>query len=149
MAVARIRNPKAVNIKAFEELFLKTVGPKWPDATWADLAPQVEQIILDENKGIFAADRDGKLVGLSVVVLPTTRWDPVPQVVEFYNEGTHSDKAALIQATVAYIKDNGHLKFWAINNTGRADKVWLRALTPPDWDSHHKGSIFQFEVKNG
>lgn len=85
------------------------------------------EIIEDAHAALFLGAEDGLLKGAALLhVPPAGSTLSRPQIVHFYNEGSASLRRALASACVEKTRENGHIKLWAINATGRPDSVWSR-----------------------
>lgn len=98
------------------------------------------------GNGVFLGfDENDKPTALGIVCLPTTRLVPYPQIITLFSAGPRSVKREVINAGLAFIKENGHMKYWAINATGHSDEVWLRAFAA-DEGTPKVASLYEFEI---
>lgn len=75
---------------------------------------------------ILLGVEDDDICALALLVLPDLADDNPAQVAHFYNEGSSRLRGKMVDAIVELLRENGHMKVWAINHTGAPDSVWGR-----------------------
>lgn len=80
-----------------------------------------------------------------ILAIPETPYD-VLQIMHFYAERP-GDKKALMDKVLAFAKEKGYTRFWALNATDKPDKVWERTFRSEAWDISPIRTLFEFKVK--
>lgn len=144
--VIRVGNPATFAIPEVRGLFERGFAnsPLTPTG-FGPAIKDFENMTKDPLVGVFLAYDDGKFQGFGIVILPHKTLVPYPQILHLYSEGKPKISEGLIEAGVAYMKEHGYTKFWALNGSGKSDKVWQRALRKGG-SARKLASLMEFEV---
>ena len=79
----------------------------------------------------LGVDEENRLVGISVIVMPTGPLSPYPQVIAFYVADTVAMRNKLVDKTVEIMREAGYGTFWALiaGDDGRRLRAFRRAGT--------------------
>lgn len=122
MEVQRLVNPAALDIpevKAALDRWSNVV--QWHDALKLQMSVGAATVI------VGTAD-DTQIDAASIVTLPQAFTDSMPWVVHFHNDGPRALTHELVKATLDFIRDAGYNAYKAFNQSGKSDKLWLRAF---------------------
>lgn len=142
MSVIHLQNPAILKVPFFQE-FLQKALEKSPWGWDERMLPEIERHIQDPSTGVLLAMEHSTPVGISLVLLPTSPLDRMPQVAYLYSEKATKE---LIKATVDFIKDKGYNRFQALNYTGNSDKAWMKVMATPGWDITPKATLMEYTV---
>lgn len=99
------------------------------------------------SNGVFLGfDENDKPCALGIVCLPTNKIIPYPQIITLFSAGPKSVKREVIEAGIAFMRENGYMKYWAINATGHSDEVWLRAFAADPEQTPKVAALYEFEI---
>jgi hypothetical protein len=87
-----------------------------------------------------------ELKALALVFIPAPGGHTLPQVFQFYNDGSAKLRGTMVDYVVEILRENGHMKVWAINQTGAPDSIWSRMFQRAG-ASRKVGSIMEVELK--
>ena len=150
MHVINIRNPKALLTDNLQEL----LGRAFPGTDgilppFAELKSEIATFIHHPKIGVMVGiDDNGDLNSFSLVMLPTTKIAPHPQILYFYSAGDDKLREATVQAVVDFVRENGYDTLWAINMTHRNDAAWQK-LFQKGGKSRRIGSIMEVKIPKG
>lgn len=77
---------------------------------------------------IVGTTNDMVLEGAAIVTLPMNMGESLPWVIYFYNDGGHALTEKMLENMVAFIRGAGYTSYMALNQSGRADKDWLKVF---------------------
>jgi len=145
--VVRIRNPEFLELEPAQALFGAAIrGTLFGQKTFAEVKDDLAAAISDPRFGVFVGVEGGKMRGVMWVTLPSDNLASAPQVPIFYVDGRlRALKEALIREGISFVVNGGHTSFWALNLTGRSDKVWARAFERAG-PAKRLGSIMEFKI---
>lgn len=141
MNILVLKNPKAMEVPAIKGLFDRGIAK----SAWAGMDGAVDELrnlIQSPTAGVILGEENGCFRGFSLVLLPQSKLDTIPQVIHIYNEGTKSLRRKIVQATVDFIEKAGYNKLWAMDFTGRS-RAWDRAMKPEGWSLKQIGRIVE------
>jgi len=89
----------------------------------------IRGIIEDPLFGVFVGFEDHKPTTLCIIGLPQSSLSPNPQCTVFFNAGSPEIRDATIREAVAFVKDRGYIKVWALNGSGHSDEAWQKVFS--------------------
>ena len=137
-----VRNEGILHLPEFWELGIHAFeDPRFPP--FAHMQDELLGIIRSPTTALILEP----FKALAILALPSgvSPFAPDPQMVYFFNLGTPKDKAAVLQASVDFLHKRGYNRAIALNQSGKPDEVWAKALTPQGWTARHKASLYEFE----
>lgn len=138
--VILIRNPNVFHIPDFQQLVDEAfAGDSFPGPSIMER--EIRNLILDPLGLVLVKP----WTTIAILTLPRGAFIDVPQMVHFYNRGTLQDKNEVLSSAVDILGEQGYNRVLALNQSGKDDKVWARALTPKGWTAKHKASLYEFE----
>lgn len=135
-----IYNPAAVEVPEFRGLI---------EAAFSSSHFPPLGVMISEVRSLILDTRFSRVIvkpwtTLAILALPSGPFIDIPQMVHFYNRGSQSDKREVLEYAVDILKTEGYNQVLALNQSGKSDKVWARALTPKGWTASHKASLYEF-----
>lgn len=148
MEIIQLRNPNALLVPAVQRILKAAiesdalVAPGGFDTIAQDI---LDYVTLDNHFLLLGAE-NGEFKAMLMGHFPAGQLFPYPQVIVLYNEGTKALKTAIQQKYIDIMLERGYTKTLAMNGSGRSDKAWLKALTPPNAKASVLGSVMLMEV---
>ena len=140
--IVPLRHPALFKVPEFQE-FLRRAFSRTPWRT-DDILEHLEKTITLPRISTILNVEQGEYLGIAVVALPESKLDPFPQIIHLYSEGPIRNRKVIIQAVVDFMEERGYTKVWAVNYTGKPDKVYQRVMKPQGWEVKPIGSIMEF-----
>lgn len=127
--IVRTLNPKALDVPQINALFARAFeGSIIADGDFRSNVDEFRTLIADPTSGVFLGAEKGFFKALGIILLPTGKLIPAPQILHFYNEGSLGLKRALMTHGIDFLREKGYNSFWAINGAGIDEKLWKRAF---------------------
>lgn len=113
-----------------------------PVAALAD----VQRFVEVPQLGLFVVHEGGRFVGAALAQIPTTALSPrACNILHFFMEGSVAARSALVDAVVAYAREEGYDQLLAVDMNDRPKafaRLFRRAGTPA-----HVGQVFTFDLE--
>lgn len=142
--VVRVQNPKILGVKEIQELFTKAFEDN-PFTSFEDAAEDVVGLVANPQVGVFIGAEKGEFKGLAIVILPTNKLSPQPQVYQFASFGSATLRSTLIKTVVDFIVESGYTRFVTWNVTGSSDAAYIKLFKAAGM-SKKVGSLMAFEI---
>lgn len=75
---------------------------------------------------ILLGVEDDEILSLALLIVPDLADDNPAQVAHFWNAGSSRLRGRMVDAILALLRAEGHMRVWAVNHTGAPDSVWGR-----------------------
>lgn len=127
---ADLRCERILNHEAFLLPQVAAALHKWRPATdvaaWVEL---VQQVVEDES-AVWAVGSGNRIWGMLIISRPFNDLWPWPFVAHLQIEpdAPRTAKQLLMEAGVAWMKEEGYDRFWSMNVAGLSDEVWERVF---------------------
>lgn len=139
MEISTLRNPDTLEIPAVKDAIGRWSNIEiWHDALKLQMGVGAAAVV------VGTAD-DIKIDAVSIITLPQAFTDTLPWVVHFHNEGPRDLTHLVVKGTLDFIRKAGYNGFKALNQSGRSDKIWLRAFKNAG-KPNFIGSAFLFDI---
>ena len=139
MEIQTIFNPAALDIPE-----VKAALNKWAIASqWQDQLRT--QMSLGGAVVIVGTANDTQIDAAAIVTLPQAFTDTIPWVVHFHNDGPRALTHKLVEGVLDFVRQSGYTAYKAFNQSGKPDKVWLRAFKQGG-KPHFIGSAYTFDL---
>lgn len=126
--VTRVESPEIYLVPSVQA-FLREVFPAGHPMFMPGYEKEPELLVEKlRDAEVLLGSENGKLSGMVVILFPEEESGEPAQIAHFYNKGSADLRRQLIDAAVEILKENGHMKFWTTNLTGRPDSVWARTF---------------------
>lgn len=146
LEVARLTDPKFLVLRPIQKLLHDAFPPSsvFPDGLDGMLEDLIALLRAPTTVCLIGLEDDVPL-GLSIILLPTNKVAPYPQILHFYNGGSLQLRQILTKTTVEVLRRMGYIKFWALNATRKPDSVWARMfrLAGP---ARPVGGVMEFDI---
>ena len=146
-----VRNPLALatpELGGLIERACASIGFAAPHGA-ASCAPEILDYVTNPTMGMVVGWEDGAPRAIALFYEPDGMLFPYPMVTLIYNEGRPSTFRAMVRWIADHLRERGWSEMWTINGSGRADEVWLRAMTPKGVRADVVGSVVMFTVEEG
>lgn len=153
MHIQTIRDPRALlNPEVYKLLERAFAATELAPGGVGSVAQELFQIVTGKQGHLVIgaeADAEGNSSwrAVALMYLPNSQLFPRPLVQLFYNEGSRALRGALSDKLMDIATAAGYTKAWAVNTSGRDDKVWARAFSGQKRTAKHLGSVFEIGVK--
>ncbi len=142
----RLTNPQVFQVPEVQDIFRRALTNfTMFHGDFDEAVPELEKLVENPMAGVIVGVEKGKFESIGIVLLPTDKFAPIPQVPLFYNEGNMTMKRVLVAKIVDFVAQGGYTKFHAMNTTDKADSIWARSFRRAG-PSRRVGSIMEFQI---
>lgn len=144
--IARITDPNHLMISEVIDLFNEAFSSADVlPGDFIEYLPEFSKMVTLKRICILLGEEGGVLAGLAVVILPSDRLVPLPQVYHFYNRGSAKMRDCLIEGVVDFVRKGGYKRFRAINLSGRSNDAWKKVFKKAG-SIRPVGDIMEFSI---
>ena len=142
-----LQNPDLLELVSMQALFRAAFPAGTLVLGGFDEAPEhYRDLITDgRNEWVIGVEND-ELRAVAVVYLPNTEENFHAQILHFYNSGSARLRGEVVDKLVEILRDRGHMKVWAINQTGAPDSIWARMFRRAG-SNRRVGSIMEVSLQ--
>ena len=142
-----LQNPDLLELASVQALFRAAFPAGTLVLGGFDEAPEhYRELIADPRYEWVIGVEDDELRTVAVVYLPASEDNAHAQILHFYNKGSARLRAAVVDKLVEILRARGHIKVWAINQTGAPDSIWSRMFRRAG-ESRKVGSIMEVSLQ--
>lgn len=142
-----LRCERILNHEAFLLPQVAAALHKWRPATdvaaWVEL---VQQVVEDES-AVWAVGAGSRIYGMLIISRPFNDLWPWPYVghLQIDQDSPRNAKQLLVEAGVAWMKEQGYDRFWSMNVAGLSDEVWERVFRNAGTPIR-RGSVYEVQL---